>query len=104
MYILFDWCSDNGVITVFKFIKDALNLVRFLVPIGLIVWTVIELLKNVLNPDDKDSKKKIGNRVIAGLIVFLVPTIVNLVMNVVDIGINSGKGYDYNISECWRKA
>ena len=104
MYILFDWCSSDGVLTVFRFIKDALNLVRFAVPIGLIVWTIIEFFKNVINPDDKDSKKKIGNRIIAAVIVFLVPTIVNLVMNLVDIGLGSGKGYDYNISECWRRA
>lgn len=104
MYMLFNWCNESGVITVFKFLKDALNLVRLAVPIALIVWTIIELFKNVINPDDKDSKKKIGNRIIAAFIVFLVPTIVNLVMNLVDIGIGSGKGYDYNISECWRKA
>lgn len=104
MYMLFNWCSQPGVLNVFRFIKDALNLVRLAVPIGLIVWTIIELFKNVLNPDDKDSKKKIGTRLIAAIIVFLVPTIVNLIMNLVDIGIGSGKGYDYNISECWRKA
>lgn len=104
MYILYDWCSQPGVISIFKFVKDALNIVRIAVPIGLIIWTIIELFKNVLNPDDKDSKKKITNRLFAAIIVFLVPTIVNLVMNLVDVGIGSGKGYDYNVSECWRKA
>lgn len=104
MYILFDWCSESGVLSVFRIIKTLLNVVRLAVPIGLIIWTMIELFKNVLNPDDKDSKKKIINRAIAAVIVFLVPTIVNLVMNLVDIGLGSGKGYDYNITECWKKA
>ena len=104
MYLLFNWCNESGVISIFKMLKAGLNIVRFLVPIGLIVWTMIELFKNVLNPDDKDSKKKIMNRAIAAIIVFLIPTIVNLVMNLVDIGLGSGKGYDYNVSECWKKA
>lgn len=104
MYMLFNWCNESGVISVFKIIKAVLNVIRLAVPIGLIVWTMIELFKNVLNPDDKDSKKKIMNRAIAAVIVFLVPVIVNLVMNLVDIGLGSGSGYDYNVSECWKKA
>lgn len=104
MNILFNWCSESGVISIFKLVKTALNVIRLAVPIGLIVWTMIELFKNVLNPDDKDSKKKIMNRAIAAVVVFLVPTIVNLVMNLVDIGLGSGKGYDYNVSECWKRA
>lgn len=101
--ILFNWCSEPGVITVFKLIKIGLNLIRLLVPIALIIWTMIDIFKKVLNPDDKDAKKKIFNRVLAAIIVFLIPNFVNLVMDVVDIGLD-GKGYDYNISECWKKA
>ncbi len=104
MYILFDWCSQPGVLLVFKFVKDALNLIRLAVPIGLIIWIMIDFFRNVVNPDDKDSKKKISTRLIAAFIVFLIPTIVNLIMNIVDIGIGSGKGYDYNVSDCWKRA
>ena len=104
MYILFELCENGGVKSVFSFIKDALNLIRLAVPIALVVWTMIELFKNVLNPDDKDSKKKILNRLIAAIIVFLIPTVVNLVMNLVDIGLGSGSGYDYNVSDCWKEA
>lgn len=104
MYILFDWCAEDGVLTVFKILKAGLGLVRLLIPIGLIIWTMVDVFKNVLNPDDKDSRKKILNRVIAAVVVFLIPNLVNLVMNLVDVGLGSGKGYDYNISECWKKA
>lgn len=104
MFILFDWCDQNGVIMVFKMIKTLLNLMRFLVPIMLIVWTIIDLFKNVINPDNKESRKKIVNRLLAAIIVFLVPTMVNLVMNLVDVAFGKGTGYDYNVSECWKKA
>ena len=72
------WCDQEGVITVFKVIKTVINVIRIAVPIGIIIWTVIELLKNVINPDDKDSKKKIFNRIVAAIIVFLIPTIIDL--------------------------
>lgn len=104
MNILFDWCAEEGVISIFRMLKTALNVIRFAVPIGLIIWTMVELFKNVLNPDDKDSKKKIANRAIAAVIVFLVPVIVNWIMGIVDEGLGSGKGYDYNITECWERA
>ena len=102
--MLFNWCNESGVISVFKLIKTLLNLVRFLVPIGLILWTMIELFKNVINPDDKDSRKKIVNRAIAAVVVFLIPSMVNLVMNIVDVAFGAGTGYDYNVSECWRNS
>ena len=104
MFMLFNWCNESGVISVFRMLKAVLNVVRLAVPVGLIVWIVIDLMKNVLDPDNKESRKKIVNRLIAAVIVFLIPTIVNLVMGIVDIGLGSGSGYDYNVSECWKKA
>jgi len=104
MNILFNWCQEEGVLDIFSAIKTGLNLIRFAVPIGLIVWTMIDIFKNVINPDDNDSKKKIMNRAIAAIVVFLVPTIVNLVMNLVDVGLGEGSSTDYNITDCWRNA
>lgn len=103
MEILFNWCNESGVISTFRMIKGLLSIVRYAVPVALIIWTVIDLFRNVINPDDKDSRKKIFNRAIAALVVFLVPNLVGLVMNVVDIG-RGASGQDYRVSECWRKA
>lgn len=106
MYMLLDfagWCAPgSGLISVIKIIKTVLNVIRFAVPIGLIVMTIIDVSKNVINPDDKDSLKKIGTRAIAAVVVFLIPTIVNLVMNIIDIGFSNSQGY--NVSDCWRNA
>lgn len=104
MYILFDWCSQPGVLSVFKMIKTILNVIRFIVPIILIIAVTIDIIKSMTNPESKENGKNIGNRLIAAIIVFLVPTIVNLIMNLVDISLGSGEGYDYNISECWKNA
>lgn len=101
------WCAPgSGLLTVFKIIKIALNVIRLVVPIGLIVMTVLDISKNVINPDEKDSMKKIGNRLIAAVIVFLVPTIVNIIMGLVDVALGSGAGsnYEYTLSDCWKNS
>ena len=103
MYILFDWCAQDGVIKVFKMIKVILQVIRIIIPIILVVMTILDVTKQVINPNEKDGKTKIVNRLIAAIIIFLIPTVINLVMNVVDIGLGSGEGYDYNISDCWNR-
>ncbi len=104
MYILetFNWCKDgSGLIKIFAMIKTLLNWARIIVPIGIIVWTSLDLYKNVLNPDDKDSRKRILNRLIAAFIVFLTPTLINLIMKVIEIG--SGGALNSPFTECWNK-
>ena len=102
----FSWCADgSGMITVFKIIKTCLNVVRIAVPIILIVMTVLDISKNVINPDEKDSMGKIGNRIIAAVIVFLVPTIVNLVVKIADVALgNNSASSENSLIDCWTKA
>ena len=105
-YILADWnwCSKPGVLNIISTIRTAIDVIRIAVPIALIAWIIIELMKNVLNPDDKESRKKIGNRIIAAIVVFLIPTIINLTMNIVSVGRAHNEQHGYNVGECWRKA
>lgn len=101
----FEWCEQQGVIKIFKLIIKILQIVRWAVPIILIVFCVIDVAKIVTNPDhEKDVKKSITNRLIAAVIVFLVPTLVNLVMNLVSIGQGNNENNGYSISSCWQKA
>ena len=86
MYFLFDWANEPGVQKVLELMKTAMNIIRWIVPIGLIVMTSLDLFNKVLKPDDKESQKKIMNRAIAAIIVFFVPTIVSIVMKLVDVG------------------
>ena len=86
MNILFDWINSPGVQKVIELMKLGMNVIRWVVPIGLIIMTSWDLFTKVLDPDNKDAQKKIMNRAIAAVIVFFVPTIVNLIMRLVDIG------------------
>lgn len=102
----FDWCpsDDKGLVPVFRIIKMCLNVIRIAVPIILIVMTVLDISKNVINIDDKVSMKKIGTRIISAIIVFLVPTIVNIVLGLVDVALGSGTNNNTSLSDCWNKA
>ncbi len=95
-------CLNPDFLRVMYLIKTALNILRFVIPIGLIVKTVMDLYQNLINPSNKDGGSKIKNRVVAAIIVFLVPTLVNLIMNLIEMigGYNSYNG----VSECWQFA
>ena len=102
----FDWCTagNGGLKSVFGLIKLCLNIIRFVVPMGLIFMTVLDVSKNVINPEEKSSMKKIGNRVIAAIIVFLIPTIVNLVIGLVDIALPNRGNDGGSLKSCWDSA
>ena len=100
MYILFNWCDQQGVTKIISIINSLLNIVRYIVPIGLIVMTTIDIFKKVINPDDKDGQKKILNRIIAGLIVFFVPTMIRFVLKVARVGGENFGGSSSNSLHC----
>ena len=98
--INWDWCNQKGVLSTIDIIRNILQIIRFIVPIGLIVMTSVDIFKKVINPDDKDGQKKILNRIIAGVIVFFVPLMIRFVLTIVEKG---GKTVDHNNTNClWR--
>ena len=100
--ILFDWCAQSGVRSVFGLIRNLLNIMSWVVPIGLIIMTSIDIFKKVINPDDKDGQKKIMTRIIAAVIVFCVPIMVRFVLRLIDIGLNNNSASSTSASACWR--
>ena len=109
MFILdsvnFDWCHDgSGIIKAFSFIKNILNIIRWVVPIGLIGFTTYEMIKKVIDPDNKDSMKHVVNRTIAAIVVFFVPLIVKFTLKIIDIGTGNSNATDTGLGRCWDKA
>lgn len=91
MIIDFNWFKSQDVQNIISALLTILDIVRIVVPIGLIAMTTIDITKKVINPEDKDGQKKIMIRALSALIVFLSPIIVNLVLNFVGID-TSGLG------------
>ena len=91
------FCGTVGEAQLVYFIKLSLNIMRFILPIGLIVMITIDIYKNMANGylDNKESIiKKSGNRILACIIVFCVPTVINIIMAFI-----SKLGYDPNYQE-----
>ena len=67
-----------------------------LAPIILILFGIIQFVKMVNNPDDKKNWGKVKNMLNALVMVFIIPVLVNTVMNLL--------GENYTISACWNNA
>jgi len=102
MNILFEWCAQDGVRKVFNIINTIINIIRWVVPIGLIVMLSMDIFKKVINPDDKEGQKKIIMRVAAAIIVFLIPLIIRIVLGLIDIGSGRTIGSTNSASACGR--
>lgn len=98
MYMLVEVCKDDTVLKVMGIVKLIMNVICIIVPIVLIIMGSFDLFKAVTAGKDDDIKKKqqtLIKRIIAGVIVFLVPTIVTVLMNL--IGVDEWK-------TCWNNA
>ena len=92
-----DACDDYALANLLSLMQTAFNIICILVPIILIVSLAITIFNAVTNPDQKDILKKILTKVAAAIIVFFLPTIVNLVMGWLPDD-------RFDITACWQKA
>ena len=94
-------CTDYGIIMLIKIMKTIVDMVHVAGPILLLVAIGINALKLVKHADEQEAKKlikNIHNSIIATIILFLLPALLNLTMYILSIaGINS----NVNIGECW---
>ena len=97
-------CSDYGLAVFLHIIKEAMKIIQIVVPIILIAMCTVDLVKLVINPDDNNKAKFKGllNKVFAAVVVFVLPIIINAVMDIVADSL-TGVG-SFNISECWDAA
>ncbi len=105
LLISWEWCAQDGVKGVFSIIRAIIDIVRYVVPIALIVMTSLDIARKVINPDDKDGQKKIMTRAIAAVIVFFIPLFIKFVFQVIDWGTGSDGSYENaesGLSKCWK--
>ena len=91
-------CSDPGMVTIIDIVRRLMDLFQLIVPILLILMITIGLIRLVGNPEAKDGMKKMKNRFLAAIFVFIVPVFVNLAMS------NLPESEDFQIAACWNSA
>lgn len=92
-----NFCEDPNVLSVISLVKDLLNIISIAVPIILIIMVSIDLTKMIINTDEKatrQSTKSILNRTFAAVALFFIPSMVNLLMDNLNVGPNN----------CWANA
>ena len=85
MYILLEVCQNPTVLRVIYFVSLLLDVVFVLLPIGLVIYLMIDLTKAVVaDSEDKQLKstKLVGKRILYAVIVFAVPWIVSALMSI----------------------
>lgn len=79
----------GGIAEVVGLAKMVIKVLQIAVPIGLIVMGTIDMAKAVIAGDEKkmkEAQKPFIKRIIAAIIVFLIPIIVNMVLSFVTTG------------------
>ena len=91
-----DACSDYALANILSLTQTAFDIICIAVPIILIISLVLTLIKVITDPDQKHFIRKLISQIAAAIIIFFLPTIVNLIMSWVPDG-------GLNISSCWQK-
>ncbi len=95
-----DACSGDTLF-IFQIAYRVIRILQIAVPFALIIWGSLDFFKAVIAGDDKEMKQKrkpFIQRLIAALIVLLLPSIVNLIMRNIASNANS------TFATCWTAA
>lgn len=77
-------CGIDGLEDIVHFAVVAVRVIQIVVPIALIIWGSLDLLKGIIAGDEKkvkDARKPLIQRFISAILVFLIPWIVDSAIN-----------------------
>ena len=96
-YDTLDLCASKGVLKVIYFIKVIVNILKVAVPFILIFYISLDVYKMVSDPSNgKKVFPAIKGRLIAAVLVFLIPTLIQVLL--------SSMGDDNAYSSCYNNA
>lgn len=93
---LISTCGNKGIASLISIAKTALTIIQIAGPIIAIIGLVSILIKLMSNPENKKLKTALKNWLIALLMLFFIPVIVNVVMRLLDDS--------FSIAACWNYA
>ena len=89
-------CSDAALSSTLKVTKNIIGIIGTIAPIVLLTMAVINLVRLITNPDEKKNVTKIKNSFIAAVVIFFIPMLVNVVMQMLD--------ESFTVTSCWNSA
>ena len=89
-------CTDPGLAAILATVKKFMNILWIIGPILAIVGAGIALFKLMNNPDEKKYKTLFKNMIIALIVLFFLPMLINVVMGMFD--------GQFDLATCWNQA
>lgn len=80
------FCKETAISNVMYLVGVVVAVIRIAIPIILIVIGMTDLIKALTSQDDKQIKQAttlLIKKVVIGVVIFLVPTLVRLIMNII---------------------
>lgn len=93
LYDMDKTCSDVALANVLAIAKRIFGLLQIICPILLIIALIIIFIRMISNPDEKKYMKQLKNSIVALVVVFAIPILVNAVMVLLDDS--------FNLTKCW---
>lgn len=90
--------------TIMDVVKIAMNVLRWIIPILLIILGTIDISKAVTANDDKQIKaaqKSFVTRLIYSIVIFLIPTLVSLIFSLLPDTTFGTNVEGYSWKDCW---
>ena len=81
-----NFCQSTA--KVWQLIGYIILILKILIPIVLIILGIIDLSKSIVSNDDNTMKKQItalSKKIISGIVIFFIPTIINYIFSLVGI-------------------
>lgn len=95
----------KNIVNVLSIAKFVLRAIQFIVPVLLILWGTIDLVKSVVagkEDDIKKNQKTLVRRVISAVIVFLIPVAVDILLGLIGgDSITDTSGITWG--KCWKE-
>lgn len=100
-------CDDNTKF-IFQIARLVIRILQIAVPFALIIWGSLDFFKAVIAGDDKEMKQKrkpFIQRLIAAVIIIVLPIIVNAIIRTLGGGDDPNANTKYNqFKKCWTEA
>lgn len=97
-----DFCTEgSNTLFIFQVARLIIRVIQVAVPFVLIIFGSLDFFKAVVAGDEKEMKQKrkpFVQRVIAAVIILLLPSLVNLIMK------NLAKSQNNRFATCWNNA
>jgi len=98
-------CGNESVMNVVRIIGNVITVIKWIIPFIIIVLGMVDFGKAITSDDEKATTKSLAalaRRLIAGVVIFFVPTIILAVINLFDISKGIEKENHASFGACTR--